>query len=195
MTVANLQTWEAQPKQEIHNAITAASAQKVPRLNIENCLRLSSPTKFLHSFWSEILIPGSMREAETVKRLTTFVLAMPRSSESPPLLPIFLHTMLPCLISNIDLQPPSEQSIAADVLATVISSALTAAAHLDWAVRTINGEHKPALGQHSPALVRQLAAELRNAQHQQAGSLVAQKLAASQSFVSNFPFFVTELNA
>jgi mediator of RNA polymerase II transcription subunit 5 len=195
MTVANLQTWEAQPRQDIHNAITAASAQKVPRLNIENCLRLTSPTKFLHAFWSEILIPGSMREAETVKRLTTFVLAMPRSSESPPLLPIFLHTVLPSLISNIDLQPPSEQSIAVDVLATVISSALIAAAHLDRAVRTISGEHKPALGQHSPALVRQLAAELRNVQHQQAGSLVAQKLVASQSLISNFPFFVTELNA
>lgn len=103
--------------------------------------------------------------------------------------------MLPSLISNIDLQQPSEQSIAADVLATVISSALIAAAHLDWAVRTISGEHKPVLGQHSPALVRQLAAELRNARNRQAGSLVAQKLAASQSFASNFPFFVTELNA
>ncbi|XP_006454397.1 hypothetical protein AGABI2DRAFT_214397 [Agaricus bisporus var. bisporus H97] len=195
MAVANLQSWEAQSKQDIHNAITAASAQKVPRLNIENCLRFSTPTKFLHSFWCEILIPGSMRETETVKRLATFVLAMPRSSEAPPLLPIFLHIVLPSLISNIDLQQPSEQSIAADVLATVISSALIAAAHLDWAVRTISGEHKPVLGQHSPALVRQLAAELRNARNRQAGSLVAQKLAASQSFASNFPFFVTELNA
>lgn len=136
-----------------------------------------------------------MRETETCKRLATFVLAMPRSSETPPLLPIFLHIVLPSVISNIDAQQPAEQSVSADILVTIIASALTAAAHLDWAVRTISGEHKPVLGQHSPAMVRQLAAELRAQKHIHAGSLVAQRLAASQSFVSNFPFFVTELNA
>jgi mediator of RNA polymerase II transcription subunit 5 len=135
-----------------------------------------------------------MRETETVKRLATFVLATPRSSESPPLLPIFLHIVLPSLISNIDAQQPAEQNVTADVLVTIISSALTAAAHLDWAVRTISGEHKPILGQHSPAMVRQLAAELRIQRHKHAGNLVAQKLSASQGFVSNFPLFVTELN-
>ncbi|KAF9453745.1 hypothetical protein P691DRAFT_693777 [Macrolepiota fuliginosa MF-IS2] len=194
VATVNMQTWEGQPKQDIHNAITTASAQKAPNLDVEKCLRVSSPTKFLRYLWSEILISGSMRETETVKRLATFVLAIPRSSETPPLLPLFLHIVLPSLISTIDLQQPAEQNITVDILVTIISSALTAAAHLDWAVRTISGEHKPVLGQHSPAMVRQLAAGLRAQKDKHAGKLVAQKLAASQNFVSNFPFFVTDLN-
>lgn len=137
-----------------------------------------------------------MREIEIVKRMAMFVLATPRSSsQTPPLLPIFLHVVLPSLISNIDSQQPVEQNVTADILATIISSALTAAAHLDWAVRTICSEHRPILGQHSPAMVRQLAAELRTQKDKPAGKLVAQKLAASQGFVTNFPFFVKELNA
>lgn len=195
LAAINLQTWQEQPKQDIHNAFTAASAQKAPSLNVEKCLRFSSPTKFLQYLWSEIVISGSMRETETVKRMATFVLATPRSSETPPLLPIFLHIVLPSLISSIDSQQPAEQNVTVDILVTITSSALTAAAHLDWAVRTICGEHKPVLGQHSPAMVRQLAAGLRAQKDKHAGSLVAQKLAASQGFVSNFPFFVTELNA
>ncbi|KAL9716176.1 hypothetical protein Ac2012v2_000621 [Leucoagaricus gongylophorus] len=192
----NLHSWEEQPKQDIHDAITAASGQKVPSLNIEKCLRISPPTKFLKTLWSEIVISGSMREIEIVKRMAMFVLATPRSSsQTPPLLPIFLHVVLPSLISNIDSQQPVEQNVTADILATIISSALTAAAHLDWAVRTICSEHRPILGQHSPAMVRQLAAELRTQKDKPAGKLVAQKLAASQGFVTNFPFFVKELNA
>ncbi|KAJ3568067.1 hypothetical protein NP233_g5948 [Leucocoprinus birnbaumii] len=191
----NLLNWEEQSKQDIHAAITAASSQKAPRLNVEKCLRISPPTKFLQYFWSEIVISGSMRETEIVKRMATFVLATPRSSETPPLLPIFLHVVLPSLINSIDSQQPAEQNATADILVTIISSALTAAAHLDWAVRTVCGEHRPVLGQHSPAMVRQLAAELRAQKDKPAGNLVAQKLAASQGFVSNFLFFVTELNA
>ncbi|KXN89959.1 Mediator of RNA polymerase II transcription subunit 5 [Leucoagaricus sp. SymC.cos] len=195
VAAGNSQTWEERSKQDIHDAITAASSQKAPSLNVEKCLRFSSPTRFLRHLWSEIVIPGSMRETETVKRMATFVLATPRSSETPPLLPIFLHVVLPTLISSIDSQLPAEQNVIVDILVTIISSALTAAAHLDWAVRTISGEHKPVLGQHSPAMVRQLAVGLRTQKHTHAGSLVASNLAASQTFVSNFPFFVTELNA
>jgi len=191
----NLHSWEEQPKQDIHDAITAASGQKVPSLNVEKCLRISPPTKFLKIFWSEILISGSMREIAIVKRLATFVLATPRSSQTPPLLPIFLHLVLPSLISNIDSQQPAEQNVTADILAIIISSALTAAANLDWAVHMICGEHRPILGQHSPAMVRQLAAGLRAQKDRPAGKLLGQKLATSQGFVTNFPFFVKELNA
>ncbi|KAF5355994.1 hypothetical protein D9756_003825 [Leucocoprinus leucothites] len=194
MVAVNVHDWKEQPKQDMHNAFTAASGQKAPSLDVEKSLRILPPTKFLQYLWSEIVISGSMRETETIKRMATFVLATPRSSETPPLLPIFLHVVLPSLISNIDSQQPAEQNVTVDILVTIISSALTAAAHLDWAVRTICGEHRPVLGQHSPAMVRQLAAELRAQKDKHAGRLVAQKLAASQGFVSNFPFFVTELN-
>jgi mediator of RNA polymerase II transcription subunit 5 len=128
-----------------------------------------------------------MGETETCTRLAIFVLTTPRSSSTPPLLPLFLHNVLPSIVSTIDRQQPHEQTMNIELLVAIISSALTAALHLELALRSVCNEERYILGQSSAAMVRGLAGDLRGRNNSPTGRAIAHRLASSQSFAANFP--------
>ncbi|TFK41086.1 mediator complex subunit Med5-domain-containing protein [Crucibulum laeve] len=182
--------WQEQPRQLIQQAFAMARAQKVPVFDMERCLKISPPTKFLQVLWSELLVSSSLGETEICKRIATFVLTMPRSSKVPPLLPIFVHIVLPSIISAMDHQSLTEHELTVELIVTVISSVLTGALHLEWAMRSISGEHRSVLGETSAGMARRLLVELRSRTHSWASKVIMQRLASSQSFVANFPIFM-----
>ncbi|KAG5654090.1 hypothetical protein H0H81_007504 [Sphagnurus paluster] len=184
---------EDEPRQIIQTAFTFAQQGKAPAIDVERCLRIMSPTRFLNALWSELVVSASVGEMESCRRIATFVLAMPRSPITPPLLPIFLHLVVPSLIFAIDQQQPlPDQTIKVELLVTVVSSALTAALHLEIGIHLVTGEHRFALGQPSSAMARKFAADLR-ARQDNTSRAILQRMASSQSFAANFPVFMTEL--
>lgn len=180
------------PKQEIHEALALARRHKAPRIDVTRCLSATSPSTFLKLLWSELSVASSLGEMETCRRLATFVLAMPRQlSSAPPLLPIFMYNVLPYLITTIDQQQATEKGMNTQLLVTIISSALTAALHIEWAVQTVCEEQRFVLGQPSAAIARRLAADLRAQKHGSSTSAtILQRLGSSPAFVTNFPVFV-----
>lgn len=151
------------------------------------------PAKFIHLLWSELIVSASLGEMESCRRIATFVLTMPRSLNTPPLLPIFLFIVLPSLIAAIDLYQPPEQTMNLELLVTIVSSALTAALHLELAIRSVVGEHPFVLGQPTTAIARRFAAELRERKNSHTSVTILQRLASSQPFVANFPVFMNDL--
>ncbi|KAG1783872.1 mediator complex subunit Med5-domain-containing protein [Suillus placidus] len=184
--------WMDFPKQEIHEALALARRHKAPRIDVTRCLSATSPSKFLDLLWSELSVASSLGEMDTCRRLAAFVLAMPRQlSSAPPLLPIFMYNVLPYLITAIDQQQATEKGMNTQLLVTIISSALTAALHIEWAVQTICEEQRFVLGQPSAAIARRLAADLRAQKHSSSTSAtILQRLGSSPAFVTNFPVFV-----
>lgn len=184
--------WMDFPKQEIHEALALARRHKAPRIDVTRCLSATSSSKFLDLLWSELSVASSLGEMETCRRLATFVLAMPRQlSSAPPLLPIFMYNVLPYLITAIDQQQATEKGMNTQLLVTIISSALTAALHIEWAVQTVCQEQRFVLGQPSAAVARRLAADLRAQEHSSSTSAtILQRLGSSPAFVTNFPVFV-----
>ncbi|KAG2366610.1 mediator complex subunit Med5-domain-containing protein [Suillus spraguei] len=184
--------WMDFPKQEIHEALALARRHKAPRIDVTRCLSATSPSRFLDLLWSELSVASSLGEMETCRRLATFVLAMPRQlSSAPPLLPIFMYNVLPNLIVAIDQQPATEKGMNTQLLVTIISSALTAALHIEWAVQTVCEEQRFVLGQPSAAVARRLAADLRAQKLSSSTSAtILQRLGSSPAFVTNFPVFV-----
>lgn len=184
--------WMDFPKQEIHEALALARRHKAPRIDVTRCLSATSPSKFLGLLWSELSDASSLGEMETCKRLATFVLAVPRQlSSAPPLLPIFMYSVLPCLIAAIDQQQATEQGLNTQLLVTIISSALTAALHIEWAVQTVCEEQRFVLGQPSASVARRLAADLRaQKKSSPTSATILQRLGSSTAFVTNFPAFV-----
>ncbi|KAG2044771.1 mediator complex subunit Med5-domain-containing protein [Suillus americanus] len=109
--------WMDFPKQEIHEALALARRHKAPRIDVTRCLSATSPSRFLDLLWSELSVASSLGEMETCRRLATFVLAMPRQlSSAPPLLPIFMYNVLPCLITAIDQQQAAEKGMNTQLL-------------------------------------------------------------------------------
>lgn len=182
--------WNEQPRMALHQTLLAARAGKAPSLNVDRCLSVTTPSKFIELLWSELCAAASLGQMEDCKRLATFVLVVPpRTPNTPRLLPIFMHMVLPSLIARIDLQQPTEQSMSIELVVAVISSVLTAALHLEWAFHTVcGGRHVPP--QPAAAMARRLSHELRGKKRSSTGTVVAQKLAASSPFVANFPVFM-----
>ncbi|KAF8349998.1 hypothetical protein F5887DRAFT_1059221 [Amanita rubescens] len=160
---------ERQPKQVVRNALAMARAGKGPAIDVERCLGVIPPSKFLDIVWSELV------EAASLRLLCC---------------PIFIHLIVPMLITRIDQQQASEQALATELLVSLISSALTAAHHLEWAVQTVISEHRSFLGQTTTAMARRLADDLRARKSSAVSALIIQRLTASQTFVANFPVFV-----
>ena len=181
---------ERQPKQVVRNALAMARAGKGPAIDVERCLGVIPPSKFLDIVWSELVEAASVGDTERCRRIATFILTMPRCTATPPLLPIFIHLVVPMLITRIDQQQASEQALATELLVSLISSALTAAHHLEWAVQTVISEHRSFLGQTTTAMARRLADDLRARKSSGVSALIIQRLTASQTFVANFPVFV-----
>ncbi|CAL1695433.1 unnamed protein product [Somion occarium] len=175
----------------IQHALTDAATGKAPIIDVERCLLLMPPTQFLPALYSEL---AAIRQIETPRRIATHILATPRPSSSPPLLPIFLHVTLPTLITSIDKVSPTEQAIATDLLVAIISSALTAALHTEWALVSVCSEQRFVLGQSTTILARRLGGDLRRkAGKSPMSGAIARRLASSQPFVSNFPSFMAEV--
>ncbi|KAL0951090.1 hypothetical protein HGRIS_007828 [Hohenbuehelia grisea] len=188
--------WQDQSKHAIRNALGMARSGKMPYLDVDRCLRATPALKFLQFFWAELVVAASHGEMEACRRLATFVLTMRRSVNTPPLLPIFLHGLLPALLGPTDVQLAAEQTVVLELLVSVLSSALTAALHLEWAMNALNvplNQRHPLGGQPSSMLARRLAINLRTKKGSNTATTLIQRLASTQPFAGNFPTFVGEL--
>lgn len=173
----------------------ALQSGKAPFLNVAACLVETPAIEFLQTFWLELNMPIKTDAiADAAKRLAVFVLATPRALPTPPLLPIFLHNVLPSLIDKFD-NSNLGQAMTGDLelLIAIISSSLMAALQLEWALYTTSGEQVFPLGSSSTAMASRLALDLRHRKSSSKGKLIAQRLTSSQTFVTSFPVFKTEI--
>ena len=93
----------------------ALRRDKPASLDIDAILLHTPPTKFLHLFWSELSVAASMGNMDQCKRLATHVLVIVPSTSSsggcvPPLMPVFLHSILPSVIAKMDREFSSDGS-------------------------------------------------------------------------------------
>ena len=180
----------------VGNALTGARAGRAPALDVDRCLLLARPTKFLTDMWEQLVLAATTGDVEAARRVATFVLTAPRTPRGPPLLPVFLHVVLPAIVAGADgsgsgtEQPPL--MVIVELVVTVVSSALTGALHLEWAL-SAGGEERNVLGQSVASMARRLSGDLRRRGGGRAGKTVLQRLAAMQPFVANFPTFAAEV--
>ncbi|CAA7266513.1 unnamed protein product [Cyclocybe aegerita] len=186
------QIWYQQVQQAIQTAFTAARSHKTPFLDVKRCLKFLPPIKFLQLLWAELQVAASLGEVEACRRIATFVLTMPQDSTVFPLLPIFLHVVLPSVIAPIERQQPPDQT-SIELVVAIVSSTLNAALHLEWAMRSVSGDDRLVLGQSSTSMARRLALDLRSNRASQVYRTILQQLASSQALVANFPVFKSEL--
>ncbi|KAI0830678.1 mediator complex subunit Med5-domain-containing protein [Trametes gibbosa] len=184
--------WSNQARQLVTNALSAARGGRAVALDVDHCLLLAPPTKFLATLFAELSLTATM-DMDVPRRVATFVLTMPRTPRTPPLLPIFFHLVLPSLVAAADQMSATEQAMQVEFLVSVVSSALTSALHLERAMLVGCGEERLVLGQSVTALARRLAGDLRRRGDGPSAGMVLQRLAAIQPFVSNFPAFAAEL--
>ncbi|EIW86647.1 hypothetical protein CONPUDRAFT_141107, partial [Coniophora puteana RWD-64-598 SS2] len=105
-------SWLDYPTSSVRSALSDARAQKVPSIDVTRCLASSQPTQFLHMLFSELSRAAlgmglvGVSETEAVRSLATSVLSFPRTwaSSSPPLLPLFVHVVVPRLIATVEQQ-------------------------------------------------------------------------------------------
>ncbi|KAK7465624.1 hypothetical protein VKT23_005597 [Stygiomarasmius scandens] len=173
----------------IQHAFQMARVGKAPSIDIEHCLRILPATKFLQLLWTELVASANVGETHSSRRVAIFILTVPRDSTTPPLLPLFLHKVLPALIANIDARQGTEQTTCTELLVTLISSLLAAASHLEMTWRSLTGKQGPVLGSHSSMMARRLAADLRARRYSSTSRTLMQKLGSS-SFAANFPVFM-----
>ncbi|KAI1793915.1 mediator complex subunit Med5-domain-containing protein [Ganoderma leucocontextum] len=195
--------WSHQIRQLVSNALAAARSGRAPALDVDRCLLLCPPTKFLGSLWAHLRHAATMADMEAPRRLATFVLTIPRAPRSPPLLPIFLHLVLPSLVASADRMlataspdprlSATEHATTVEFLVAVISSSLTAALHLEWALLTTCGEERFVLGQSVTSMARRLAGDLKKRGTGTTAGMILQRLTAMQPFVANFPTFTAEV--
>ncbi|KAJ7837532.1 hypothetical protein B0H14DRAFT_3087213 [Mycena olivaceomarginata] len=174
--------------QAIRDAITKARGSKAPILDVDRSIKTCGPEKFLRMLWSELLATANLGEPDICTRIATFALTIPRPLGSPPLLAMFLHILLPGLLSTIDNRQVGDQTVAVDLLGQIVSSILTISLYLDLAFTEVS---RPVLGQSSIVIARRVAVDLRlrAKNHSHASKMILQRLSASQSFVANFPVF------
>jgi len=188
-------SWADQSRRAVQDALVLLQSGKPPFLNVIACLVEPPAIEFLQTFWLALNMPIKTDAiADAAKRLAVFVLATPRTSPTPPLLPIFLHNVLPSLIDKFD-NPNLGQAMTGDLelLIAIISSSLMAALQLERALYTASGEQIFPLGASSSAMASRLALDLRHRKSSSKGKLIAQRLTSSQTFVANFPVFKTEI--
>ena len=182
--------WADQPRRAIQNALAQIQSGKVPSLNVTACLVETPASDFLQTLWLEL--NQSLKAGMTVdaiKPFAVFILVTPRSTHLPLLLPIFLHNVLPSLIDR----PDNPTAGDLELLIAIASSSLMAALQLERALYTTGGEQVYPLGSSSSSMARRLAVDLRYRKSSSKGRLIAQRLTSSQTFVTNFPVFKTEI--
>ncbi|KAJ4489332.1 mediator complex subunit Med5-domain-containing protein [Lentinula edodes] len=184
-------SWQEYPRQAIQTALNMARTNKLPSIDVERCLKVVPPSKFLQVLWSELVVVANVpSEIEHSRRLAVFILTAPRPPTTPPLLPIFLHNIVPSLIIHIDSQPEQTMTMSAELLVALVSSVLTAVMHLELAMQSATVKVQPVFGQTSSAMARRLVSDLRTRKFSYTGSTLAQRLSSSQSFLANFPVFM-----
>ncbi|TFK77029.1 hypothetical protein BDN72DRAFT_866833 [Pluteus cervinus] len=183
---------QEQAKQAIKTAIGSSRSAKAPDLDVERCLKVITPVTFLNMLWAELVMSATVGDVEICRRIATYVLTIPRPN-LPPLLPIFLHNVLPALLMAADHQQATDQSISIDLMVAIMSSALSATLHLEWAYHMVSHDRQILLGQTSTAMVRRVIQDLRIRTNSQASKTMTQRLAASQTFATNFPMFLGDL--
>ena len=134
--------WSHQVRQLVSNALAAARSGRAPALDVDRCLLLCPPTKFLGALWAHLRHAATMADMEAPRRLATFVLTVPRAPRSPPLLPIFLHLVLPSLVASADRMSAAEHAKNVELMVAVIYSALKDDMHLEWALLKNWGEER-----------------------------------------------------
>ncbi|KAJ7786401.1 hypothetical protein B0H16DRAFT_30240 [Mycena metata] len=179
---------QSQPRQAIRDAVAKARASKAPVLDVERCIKTGGCEKFLRTLWTELLTLANLGETDVCTRIATFALTMPRPLSSPPLLAMFLNILLPGILSTIDSRQAGDQTVAIELLGSIVSSVLTASLHLDLAFPEVS---RPVLGEPSIVMARRVATDLRFRAKKQShgGKMILQRLGSSQSFVANFPVF------
>jgi hypothetical protein len=188
-------SWADQSRRAVQDALVLLQSGKPPFLNVAACLVETPAIEFLQTFWLALNMPIKTDvTTDAAKRLAVFVLATPRASPTPPLLPIFLHNLLPSLIDKFD-NPNLGEAMTGDLdlLIAIISSSLMAALQLERASYTASGEQVFVLGWSSSVMASRLALGLRHRKSSSKGKLIAQRLTSSQTFVANFPVFKTEI--
>ena len=183
-----------QVQQAVQTTFMMARSHKPPYLDVRRCIKIVPPMKFLQLFWTELVASANLGELEACRRIATFVLTMPQDSAVCPLLPVFMHIVLPSLVASASQQQPPEQAVTVELLVVTISSVLNAALHLEWAMRSVSGDDRLVLGQLSTTMARRLAQDLRRNRGRDVNTTILRRLASSQSFVANFPTFISELN-
>lgn len=169
-----------------------ALQHKIVDLDVDRCLKLLHPTKFLQVLWSELTSAAVKGEFELCRRVATFVLTMPRNSQVPPLLPIFMHLFLPSLLAAMDKQAGQDPTSGIALTSSIILSTLTAAFHLEWSMATVLKDNRIILGSSSSAMAKRLASDLRSRKNGLASQAVLTRLASSPTFVANFPYFAPD---
>ena len=179
----------------VREAFASARAKKAPSLDVDRCLLLTTPSKFLSILWAELTVASTMGQMDACRRIATYVLSMPRSPRSPPLLPVFLHLIFPSLVSAADRLMPNEQTLAVELLVAVVSSALTAALYVEWALLSVCKEKQLVLGQPALMMARRLSSDLRRKgpTASPTGTAVLQRLTSNGPFMANFPTFAGEM--
>lgn len=189
--------WLHEPRNIVRHALASADAGKLPTFDIARCLSMTNVRTFFDFAWREMLAAASIGKIEICRRFATVLLA-PTSGTSmesctpsvPPLLPLFLHAYIPSLLVWIDNQPStSDQNLSVQLLAAIVVSALTFAAHFERALlssstMTTEGGVKGPIP--CSAMVRKLRIDLRKLKGWSALQLF-QKLSTSSTFVSTFP--------
>lgn len=197
--------WLQEPRNIVRHALTSADAGKVPMFDISRCLSMTNVRTFFDFAWREMLAAAAIGKIEICRRFATVLLAptsgtcMESSTPSvPPLLPLFLHAYVPSLLVWIDRQPtPTDQNLSVQLLAAIVVSALTFAAHFERALLNPGGGATEGgaggaggggikVPLPSSAMARKLRIDLRKLKGPSALALF-QKLSASSTFVSTFP--------
>ncbi|KAF8271400.1 hypothetical protein EI94DRAFT_1720523 [Lactarius quietus] len=168
--------WADQPRRAIQNALAQIQSGKVPSLNVAACLVETSGSDFLQTLWLELnLSVKAGMTVDAVKPLAVFILATPTTN------------------SRHHYRPDNPMTGDLELLIAIASSSLMAALQLERALYTTGGEQVYPLGSSSSSMARRLAADLRYRKSSPKGKLIAQRLTSSQTFVTNFPVFKTEI--
>lgn len=114
-------------------------------LDIDAILLHTPPTKFLHLFWSELSVAASMGNMDQCKRLATHVLVIVPSTSSggcvPPLMPVFLHSVLPSVIAKMDKEFSSGSGPSSGGHATNLGLSTPSGGGLNGGNASTNPEH------------------------------------------------------
>ncbi|KAJ3976979.1 hypothetical protein EV361DRAFT_161584 [Lentinula raphanica] len=162
ITMGTRVPWQEYPRQAIQSALNMARTNKPASIDVERCLEVVSPSQFIRILWSELIVAATVpSEIENSRRLAVFILTAPRPPTTPPLLPIFLHNIVPSLITHIDSQQEQTMTMSAELLVALVSSVLTAAMHLELALQSATVKSQHLFGQSSSAMARRLVSDLR----------------------------------
>jgi hypothetical protein len=183
--------WTDLAQHAIRNALVTATTGRPTFLDVPRCLLTSTPLHFLHSLWTELLRSAMMNGLPPSQRLAVFVLTVPRVRLSPDmtrgmtLLPIFLQSTLPKIISSTDIQ--SSRDLPTELLVGIISSSLTASFYLVG--DPIDGQTVDSTNAIGP-LARGVAKGLQAQQFTSMTSrTILQRLSAMPIFCTHFPTF------